>query len=107
MISRLLAAVLVSAVLAPARAAQTLADPEASSGFGFCASPVRPACVDDARTYSNPSAIKRCDAETNRYLASVFKYRDCMYAQIEGVIRRTNETADLFKCRAARRTDCR
>jgi hypothetical protein len=79
---------------------------EASAGFDYCAPPYRPACVDDPRTYADGKAQKSCEDETSRYVSSVFKYRDCMYAQIERAIRGTNEAVSTMKCREAKQAQC-
>jgi len=77
-----------------------------SLGLDFCAPPVRPVCLDDARAFDDPQGRKSCEDQTNRYVATVFAYRDCMYAQIEKAIRRTNESIALMKCREENQASC-
>jgi hypothetical protein len=91
---------------AGAAGAAMASESSASAGFDYCAPPVRPACVEDRKTYSDPRARRACEDETNRYVASAFKYRDCMYAAIERAVRQTNETIGRLRCREASQTPC-
>ena len=69
---------------------------ETHSRFGFCAPPFAPPCAD-ARA-PTVAERKRCEAETERYVASVFAYRGCLAAETERAVREANATIRKVRC---------
>ena len=69
---------------------------ETHSRFGFCAPPFAPPCAD-ARA-PTVAERKRCEAETERYVASVFAYRGCLAAETERAVREANATIRKMRC---------
>ena len=74
--------------------------------LGFCAQPVRPACVDSASTYADPKTKAACNQDMERYVKFVFAFRICLNAEMERAVRQTNETIFRHKCRMAGRKSC-
>jgi hypothetical protein len=89
-----------------ANAAEQEFQPGPFNSFDYCAPPVRPSCLDDARAFQSAKSKTECEVDENHYISSVFAYRACMYSQIESVIRETNAASALFKCREAGLTAC-
>ena len=74
--------------------------------FNFCARPIPPECAADSKTFQSSEAESSCEKQMQRFVASAFAYRDCMYANIEDVIRQTNQIADRFKCEREKAVNC-
>ena len=74
--------------------------------LGFCAQPVRPACVDTATTYADPKTKAACNQDMDRYVKFVFAFRLCLNAEMERAVRQTNETIFRHKCRMAGKKSC-
>jgi hypothetical protein len=74
--------------------------------LGFCAQPVRPACVDSAATYADPKTKAACNQDMERYVKFVFAFRICLNAEMERAVRQTNETIFRHKCRMAGGKKC-
>lgn len=74
--------------------------------FDNCAPPVRPACLDNPKTFESDSAIRACESDMRRFIAYVHVYRSCMYRRIERVLQSTNAASALFKCRTSHQPDC-
>lgn len=85
-----LAALALAASLADARAAET------RSRFGYCAPPFPPPCA--ARAGMSPAELRRCEAEGERYVASVFVYRACLAAETERAVREANVVIRKLRC---------
>lgn len=85
----ILVACFVSSLPHPARA-------QAVSGFNFCAPPHRPACVSEN---SSKIAANACDEEIKSYIATVFRYRECLETESERAVRESNEVIDQWRCR--------
>ncbi|MGJ0509135.1 MAG: hypothetical protein ACR652_18830 [Methylocystis sp.] len=62
-------------------------------GFGFCAPPLKPACVDA------PAATGTCEEDVQLYVRSVFTYRACLEKETERAVREANETLGAWRCR--------
>jgi len=95
----------------PAPAAATTAGSPASEGpkrplLGFCATPVRPACVDAASTYAEAKSSADCQRDVDRYVATVFDYRACLNLEVERAIKQANETINRHRCRLAKGKNC-
>jgi hypothetical protein len=76
---------------------------ELTPGFTYCAPPYRPPCV--AETVQGKS-MSACDEEAQAYIASVFRYRECLEAESERAVREANETVEAWKCKRSRK-ECR
>ena len=99
MISRLVPAcfsVLVAAAAVPARAQEPFVAP----GLRYCAPPIRPNCVDETETYKAAGKRDACQKDVERFVQSVFAYRQCLNIEMERAVRQTNETLQRFRCRA-------
>lgn len=70
-------------------------------GFAYCAPPTPPACV--GKDAANEAA---CDAEVQAFVATVFRYRECLEAESERAVREANDVIETWKCRTGKR-DCR
>jgi hypothetical protein len=91
------AALAMSAAAVILFCAHALADePAIPSRFDYCAPPFTPACVGSA--FRNSEELARCEADTERYVAMVFAYRNCLAAQTERVVREANETIRKMRC---------
>lgn len=77
-----------------------------SDHFDYCAPPVRPACIDNPKTFQDGGSTSGCSKDMERFISSVYKYRDCVYRRLERVLQNTNAASDLFKCRAAHQPKC-
>lgn len=69
------------------------ADASAAGGFGFCAPPLKPACVDA------PAATAGCDDEVQAFVKTVFLYRACLEKETERAVREANQAIESWKCR--------
>lgn len=78
--------------LAPAPAAA-----QAFNRFGYCAPPTPPACVETTNEASEKK-LKACEADVERYVASVFAYRGCIAAETERAVREANATIRKMRC---------
>lgn len=85
-----LAALALAATLLAARAAETY------SRFGYCAPPFPPPCADNNRM--TPAELSRCEADGERYVASVFAYRGCLAAETERAVREANAAIRKLRC---------
>ncbi len=74
--------------------------------LGFCAAPVRPACIDLAASYANARARAGCNAEMEHYVKYVFAWRLCLNAEMERAVHQTNEDIQRHKCRMAGGKNC-
>jgi hypothetical protein len=72
----------------------------------FCPRPVKPSCVDEDATYTQPAARKACDEDVKRYISATFNFRNCMAVQMENVIRDTNRLSERFRCRSEGKGEC-
>ena len=92
----------VSALFVVGSACRADEAPPVYSHFGYCAAPVPPACID-AMGQSGPSAA--CRAEAEAYVASVFRYRECLSAEMQRAVREANGVIDRIRC-AVDRSAC-
>jgi hypothetical protein len=76
-------------------------------GFGFCAPPIPPRCVDLEATYVDVTRAGACQQEVARYVNNAFSYRSCLQREIEHAILKTNATIDRFKCGIGLKHQCR
>lgn len=92
-VAPLVAALFCAGALAPQPArAQT-----AFNRFGYCAPPTPPACVEQTNDASEKK-LKACEADVERYVASVFAYRGCIAAETERAVREANATIRKMRC---------
>lgn len=70
---------------------------KAFSRFDYCAPPYPPPCVGEARD-ANEAKLKACEADVERYVASVFAYRGCVAAETERAVREANATIQALRC---------
>ena len=82
----------VSASAPQAARAQT-----AFNRFGYCAPPTPPSCVETTNDASEKK-LKACEADVERYVASVFAYRGCIAAETERAVREANATIRKMRC---------
>lgn len=102
MFSRLSLLFLIVPPAGPALAQQPFDAP----GLRYCAPPIRPACVDDPDTYREAESRAECQRAMDRYIPTVFAYRQCLSQEIERAVRQTNETIQRFRCRAKAEPRC-
>jgi len=88
-----LLAALVCAAFAPATARAQMS----FNRFGYCAPPVPPSCVEQTQDASEKK-LKACEADVERYVASVFSYRGCIAAETERAVREANATIRKMRC---------
>ena len=93
---RSLPMLLVLACCWPARAQEPLPP----SGLHYCAPPIKPACVDDDETYQAPARKAACQKDMDRFVPTVFAYRQCLNSEMERAVRQTNDMLQRFRCRA-------
>lgn len=91
-LSAICLAVFIPAVFMPAAPASSQAPP----GFDFCAPPFRPPCVSDP---SNKTSADACDREVKAYIATVFRYRECLDTESQRAVRESNDVIDHWRCR--------
>lgn len=65
--------------------------------FGYCAPPVPPSCVNRVAD-AGEKKLKACEADVERYVASVFAYRGCIAAETERAVREANLTIRKMRC---------
>ena len=65
--------------------------------FGYCAPPIPPSCVEQTQDASEKK-LKSCEADVERYVASVFAYRGCIAAETERAVREANATIRKMRC---------
>jgi hypothetical protein len=63
-------------------------------GFNLCVEPRKPACVFD-----KASPPGRCEPEIDAYVATVFRFRECLARESERVVRDSNDVIDHWRCR--------
>ena len=93
----------VATIVTLAMSSGHAAEQSVYSRFGYCAPPLPPACVGSSEQggASSPS----CRAEADAYVASVFKYRGCLAAEMERAVREANTVIGFIRC-ASDRTLC-
>jgi type IV secretory pathway VirB10-like protein len=74
--------------------------------LGFCAVPVRPACIESSATYAEVKTKAACNQDMDRYVKSVFTYRMCLNAEMERAVRQTNEAIFRHRCRMTGKKNC-
>ena len=82
--------------LAALLATPALAQP-AFNRFGYCPPPVPPGCVEGV-TDAGEKKLKACEADVERYVASVFAYRGCIATETERAVREANATIRKMRC---------
>ena len=75
-------------------------------GLSFCAPPIKPSCVEEADTYKSASRKTECQKNVERFVPTVFAYRQCLNLEMERAVRQTNETLQRFRCRARGERKC-
>ncbi len=65
-------------------------------GLGYCPPPYPPACV--ARTGQTLQKNVACGREVEAYVASVFRYRECVSIETERAVREANRIIQALKC---------
>ncbi len=66
---------------------------DGSSGFDYCAPPLRPGCIDA------PAVTDACETEVQAFIKTVFKYRACLERESERAVRGANDALEAWKCR--------
>ena len=72
-------------------------------GFGYCAPPVVPSCVENEATFKGNKAIAACDLDMVRFERSLAAYRSCLARETERAILQGNEAISRFRCRTGRK----
>jgi hypothetical protein len=99
--------VLATNIVALALTSAALAQqPFDAPGLRFCAPPIKPGCVDAEETYTSPNLKAECQKAMDRYVPTVFAYRQCLNQEMERAVRQTNETIQRFRCRAKGERKC-
>lgn len=70
-------------------------------GWNYCAPPYPPSCVKKAG--ADVAATKACAENLERYLASLFAYRDCKAREVQRAILEANRVSSAFKCRTEKK----
>lgn len=81
-------------------------EPFVAPGLRYCAPPIKPACVDDPATYRSNSRQTECKKDVDRFVPTVFAYRQCLNQEMERAVRQTNDTLQQFRCRAMGDRNC-
>jgi len=76
-------------------------------GFGFCAPPLPPACIDDDKAYDDGPGTRDCKERVSHYVADVFAYRTCLLRETQRAVLETNTAVDRFKCGLKSKRRCR
>jgi len=74
--------------------------------LGFCASPVPPSCLREPSAYADAGVAAACQQNVQRYVRSVFLYRQCLNAEMERAVRQANMAIVRHKCLMAKRRNC-
>lgn len=65
-------------------------------GFGYCAPPARPPCIE---TSVAALAMAACDEEVQLFRRMVFHYRECLEREAERAVREANDAIEAWRCR--------
>jgi hypothetical protein len=90
------ASVLIGTVLFPTVSSRASQAEDDRWGWGYCAPPYPPACV--ASPGKGPDARSTCEQDTEIYIASVFKYRECLSKEMERAVLEANHALQRLKC---------
>jgi len=93
-------------VLVSSRAAGLPEAPDTGVGFGYCAAPYPPGCINEAQVFVDFGRIKACQEEIRHYTATVISYRACLLRETERAVLQTNKIIDRFKCGTVARRPC-
>ena len=88
------------AFAASLHAAPSWAATEDRTGFGYCAPPNPPSCIDFDSTYKAPKQLRLCKEAVQRYVLVVASYRTCLAKETERAILQVNDSLDRYKCRS-------
>jgi hypothetical protein len=97
---------LAGGVISLQAAAAPAGSSQSSPGFGYCAPPLRPNCIDVDATYGDDASIKSCQDKLALYTDGVIAYRACMLRETERAVREINSAIDRFKCSASAKRLC-
>lgn len=73
---------------------------EPSPGFTYCVAPFPPDCV---KAPVRSDSHDECETRVQAYVASVFRFRECVEAESEREVRRANEVLDQWRCKGSRK----
>lgn len=76
------------------------------TGFGYCAPPVPPPCIDTDETYAGPDTIRSCKEKVQRYVQTVAAYRVCLTRETQRAVLQVNERLDRYRCRSQAGASC-
>ena len=76
---------------------------EPGPGFTYCVAPYPPDCV---KKPLNSESHDDCETSVQAYVASVFRFRECIEAESEREVRRANEVLEQWRCKVSR-MECR
>lgn len=65
-------------------------------GLGYCPPPYPPPCV--ARLDGTLETAVSCGKDVEAYVASVFRYRECVSSETERAVREANRIIQSLKC---------
>ena len=99
--------VLLSLVAADAQAQAILTEVPSQLGFGYCAPPVVPSCIDAKGPRSATHASDACSRAVLRFTQTLGAYRMCLARESERAISTGNDAIARFRCRSQGGTTCR
>ena len=77
-----------------------------SKGWNYCSPPVQPLCSTQVGTFATKPKREECQAEIERYVASVFRYRQCLTKEMERAVLEVNTVVERFRCRLKEKRLC-
>lgn len=92
-IKSLLAIALIALPVSQGRAQSVVAD---RWGWGYCAPPYRPACIDNLPP--NPKDRANCETVIRAFVDQVVRYRICLSAEASRAVLEANLVLDALKC---------
>lgn len=86
-----------------------LADPQAGANqtpLTTCIVPPSPTCIHHQDTYKFKKRIHACELDVAHQVSALYQWRQCIEANTEATISRSNQDITYFKCRLAHQKNC-
>jgi hypothetical protein len=99
-IKSLLAIILVTLPISRGQAQSVVID---RWGWGYCAPPYRPTCIDNV--LKDPGDRANCETVIKAFVDEVIRYRICLSTETSRAVLEANLVLDALKC-SKRKEDC-
>ncbi|MBV1701919.1 MAG: hypothetical protein KGQ46_08885 [Hyphomicrobiales bacterium] len=86
-----------------------MVDPQAGASgtpLTTCIVPPSPACIHHPDTYKFKKRIRACELDVAHQVSALYQWRQCIEANTEATISRSNQDVTYFKCRLAHQKHC-